>query len=845
MELNQPKKLYFALALFFLMFALFLSFALFFGGKGAFGGVFLRKNISFSVKDNEGNIVLSEKIAKELPEGGIVLKVKNNEKESLGFSLYQNGKEKVSFSLAPSEEREVKLDSSGKPLSLFARKGKEEFAYLSDLESLEAITEKMENGGDITALLPLKGEKIFLNSPFRFFGNFRFDEINIETVLSGKIVLCPDRAFSGEIYTQAPLCEVFYKNFSPDFPKEDRDFYFKAKSLNGKRLSLRSFPISSFEKLKRLADESLLPKMPSEAKITFTAPFQIKESVSLKGLASLNFSSPVDFCGNTITFSSDEKGEYSVKTALGANVGGTSLIFLSPKSSLLWEGAGQIPDLSTIEKGSNVKNYNGTPLTLGGEGEGIPVLSLSAENYDLLTSDVFFFVKGNLLCATLPYLFDKKSLDEGDFSLSCENAEVFLEGNLSNGTIVTKDHSGKERRFRVEILREAMNIPVVNIETENGAEIVSKSQYISATFSMDGGKSEYSSLSESHIRIRGRGNSTWKWEKKPYKIHFDEPTSLLGLPKAEEWALVSNYADKSLMRNHLAQKMASELSFAYCPTQAYVDVFLNGEYLGVYTLGEHLEAGEGRVEVDYDPNAIDCGYFLEAGGVVSGVDVKGMNYFHAGLVKFVLIKSPDYNTLTSEQFNFIKEYMLKADEAVKKGEGYEEYLDIESVIDWLIMTELSCNTDCSWRRSTYFVKDPGGKLVMGPVWDFDLAFGNFSKDNPGDDTWVSSEPEDDYVGETWSTYLLKDPEFQKAFKKRWQEVSKSLMDTALSEIEKDYRILSPSAELNFERWDILGRKVAFERHDTTEYKTYSSQIYYLQDFLIERAAWIDAQVENW
>jgi hypothetical protein len=299
------------------------------------------------------------------------------------------------------------------------------------------------------------------------------------------------------------------------------------------------------------------------------------------------------------------------------------------------------------------------------------------------------------------------------------------------------------------------------------------------------------------------------------------------------------------MRNHVAQVMASTLSFEYSPTQAFVDVFLNGEYLGVYNLGEHLEAGEGRVEVEYDAGAVDCGYFLEAGGVVSGVDVNGMNYFHADLLKFVLIKSPEYESLTTEQFQFIKNYFLEANAAIKKGKGYEKYLDMESVIDWLIMTEITYNTDCSWRRSTYFKKNPGEKLVMGPVWDFDLAFGNFSKDNAGFDTWVSSEPDDDYIGETWSTYLLKDPEFQKAFRKRWKEVSEDLKNVALSEIERSYEILSPSADLNFKRWDILGKKVAFERHDTTNYKTYSSQIYYLQNFLIERFAFIDAQVENW
>ena len=92
---------------------------------------------------------------------------------------------------------------------------------------------------------------------------------------------------------------------------------------------------------------------------------------------------------------------------------------------------------------------------------------------------------------------------------------------------------------------------------------------------------------------------------------------------------------------------------------------------------------------------------------------------------------------------------------------------------------------------------------------------------------------------------MQDPEFQKAFRARWDEVKTHLVETALEAIDEDYELLSPSAEENFDRWDILGRKVAFERHDTVNYKTYESQIEYLKNFLLNRAAWIDAQVEEW
>ena len=522
-----------------------------------------------------------------------------------------------------------------------------------------------------------------------------------------------------------------------------------------------------------------------------------------------------------------------------------SLDVNAPASELTWDGLGSIPRLATAEKLWNIKGYNGAATTLGGFGSALPELSFLVSENEFLDGDLLFTPSGNQLLATVPFQVSAADLAGGHYHLSCENGTARLEGDLKTGRIVATDSEGRTRRYSLGLLREGYSIPVVQLETENHVGITSKSQYVSATFSMDGGTSGIESVKEIGIRIRGRGNSTWKWEKKPFKIHFDEPVSLLGLPAAEEWALFANYADKSLIRNRLAQVMASTLSFDYCPTQECVDVFLNGEYLGVYTLGEHLEEGEGRVEVTHDSTRLDCGFFLEAGGVVAGVDVKGLNYFHAGLVKFVLIKTPDYETLTSEQFDYIMEYMQAADKAVKAGEGYEDYLDVDSVVDWLIMIEFANNTDCAWRRSTYFTKDPGEKLVMGPVWDFDLAFGNFSKDEAGFDIWVSSEPEDDYVGETWSTYLLEDPEFRARFKARWNEVRDTLLDTALKEIDESYERLAPSAKENFERWKILGKKVAFERHDTKKYLTYESQIQYLKDFLTKRAAWIDEQLENW
>ena len=845
-DLKQPRKLYITSFILLFLAGFFFAWTLFFSGEGAYGGALRKERFSFFLLGEEGEVLLSRDESLPLTAGKRSLRLKNGEDREISFILYQEGEEMARGEVSPREEIRFEIESGSAPLSILLKREEKEVAYLSDEASFHSAAEEMPQGGDLVFLSPVRLGKIFLSAPFRLFGAFSFEEMSLRTDLAGKVVLYPDEAFCANLYVSSPRCALHCRNFTPGFAKEERNFFIKAKSFNGEYLSPASYPVSSFGQLERLSDQKLLPDLTEGANIVFTKPFNVEGSLCFNQIVSLTFSAPISFCGNRLSFFSEKEGTFRVKSAPGATVDCALLEFSAPFADLVWESeGGAVPALSTVNKIDNVKSYNGDALSLGGAGKGIPSLSLSAEKNDFLEEDVSFTQKGNLLCADLPYLVDKIALQDAVFTLSCQGGEATLSGSLPDGVIVTRDEQGRERRFAVAVEREGLGIPVVYLETMDGAEISSKTQYVSATFRMDGENSAYETQNEVPIRIRGRGNSTWKWEKKPYKIHFEEKTSLLGLPAAEEWALFANYADKSLMRNHLAQKMAEVLSFEYCPTQAYVDVFLNGAYLGVYTLGEHLETGEGRVEIDYDMNKNDCGFFLEVGGVVSGVDVKGMNYFHAGLLKFVLIKSPEYTTLTSQQFSYIKDYLVRANDAVKSGVGYDEYLDMDTLVDWMIMTELSCNTDCSWRRSTYFSKKPGEKLKMGPVWDFDLAFGNFSKDNAGDDTWVSTEPDDDYVGETWSTYLLEDPAFRALFKQRWQEVSAKLIRVAMEEIDEDYKLLSPSAEMNFARWDILGKKVAFERQDTKYYRTYSSQIYYLKNFIKTRAAWIDSQVEAW
>ncbi len=839
----KPKKLIVLLVICVVLMLLLSAAALYFFTVGAYGGVFRYTIPKISFTDASGIAVFQEGTLVYSEEGNRYV-LNNQERHTVTLSLFSAGDLLTELTLAPGEEKEVTLPFPKKP-TLVIQSEEVNFAYIGDEEGLRAATLLLREGGDLYFPQALALSSAHFSAPFRLFGDFSVDEITFATDLAGAIVLHPEKEGSVLPIISAPAASFYTKNLTLPIGEERIDYYITAQSYNGKKLRSDYFPITTWEEFSALSDLSRLPKLPDGAEIAFLSEFDMENDVILLGHHSLDFKKKIYFGDKKVMLEAQGEGEFRVKTALGTAPSAEELIFSAPLSDLVWESEVlAVPASESIEKYSNIKHYNGEDCTLGGEGKAIPTLTLTELDHEEFVEEIPFKAKGNLLVGTLPYLISKGDLKAASYTLTCESGTCRLEGDLASGIVVTEDEEGRERRFGISVAREKESIPVVHLETEGGADIVSKSQYISGTFVLDGAETEIPSVKESHIRIRGRGNSTWKWEKKPYKIHFDEPTSLLGLPAAEEWALFSNYADKSLIRNRLAQVIASKLSFDYCPTQVCVDVFLNGEYLGIYTLGEHLEAGEGRVEIKEDPARMDCGYFLEAGGVVAGVDVKGMNYFHAGLVKFVLIKTPDYSLLTSEQFDFIKKYMQAADEAVKAKEGYEEYLDLQTLVDWFLMIELSNNTDCAWRRSTYFTKNPGEKVKMGPVWDFDLAFGNFSKDVEGFNTWVSTS-EDDYVGETWSTHLLQDPEFQALVKKRWLEVRDILLEAAMEEIDASYELLSPSAKYNFRRWDILGKKVAFERHDTKNYPTFRSQMTYLKDFLENRFAWLDSQILAW
>lgn len=202
------------------------------------------------------------------------------------------------------------------------------------------------------------------------------------------------------------------------------------------------------------------------------------------------------------------------------------------------------------------------------------------------------------------------------------------------------------------------NIPTIYIETFGNRSVTSKTTYVYATMTYVDGANivQYDSL-----QIRGRGNSTWGLAKKPYRIKFNESTKFLGkgYAKNKSWTLLANHGDKSLLRNAVTFTMGDFLGQPFSPAAHFVDLYLNGTYLGNYQVSDQVNVDNKRVEiyeqedVATDDSNITGGYLVEVDGFGTSETV----YFRTNKNLIVSVKSPDEDVINTAQRNYIKNYL--------------------------------------------------------------------------------------------------------------------------------------------------------------------------------------------
>jgi hypothetical protein len=416
------------------------------------------------------------------------------------------------------------------------------------------------------------------------------------------------------------------------------------------------------------------------------------------------------------------------------------------------------------------------------------------------------------------------------------------------------------------------HLPIISIETEDEIKNNSKVRGKFRIYWKNGNQN--STLDTPYLvvdkGIEYRGRSSLRFPKKSMAIEIrntmgiDSSLAIFEMPRASDWVLHNPYSDKSLIRNALVYDLAGDI-MDYAPRTRFVELEVNGDYYGVGLFTERIQALPGRVPMKKvgkdakDGNAVTGGYVLKFD--------KGNRSERVWTSTFpssqdddeyvsVLAHDPPKRELNSEQQDYLEDYLEDFDQLMFSPEyndplrGYERYIDVGSLIDYTIFSELTRNVD-AYRISTYFYKAnnvDGGRLHFGPVWDYNIALGNANYcegyDHRGwawDFNYVCDD-DDNFVHFWWEKWA-RDSSFQEKFRSRWKELRTGMLSDAsvLSRIDSLVNVIGPAADRNFQRWPVLGRYV-WPNDFIGE--TYEDEIDHLRSWLLRRMSWMDEAIRE-
>ena len=389
-------------------------------------------------------------------------------------------------------------------------------------------------------------------------------------------------------------------------------------------------------------------------------------------------------------------------------------------------------------------------------------------------------------------------------------------------------------------LYQLTNLPTVVINTYNAQEITSKEVEIGSNVYIIS-ENGTNLLSGEETKVRGRGNASWNFPKKPYRLKFDKKQSPLGAPaSAKKWTLLSNYGDKTLMRNMLAFEVSRNVGQPYTPFCHPVDVIVNGEYRGCYQLCDQVEAASGRVEAK-------DGYLIEIDAYAYDEEV----WFSSKKGTPVTIKHPDDDEITDGQIAFITSYFNKMESAVFASNftdpevGYRKYLDLDSFLRNFIVGEFCGNTDTFW--SVYMYKDAEeGKLYTGPAWDYDLAFENDYRTYPINNLYdyiyrSGGSAASDAVKQMVTKIVKEDAAAKARLVELWEEALNNGLRDLNSYLDENAELLRESQDLNFKRWKILNQKVHM---NCQALGSYDAEVEYVKGYITKRIEKFDQIVRR-
>ena len=398
------------------------------------------------------------------------------------------------------------------------------------------------------------------------------------------------------------------------------------------------------------------------------------------------------------------------------------------------------------------------------------------------------------------------------------------------GDLLCTVYSGNDKRdYKVSLVCPQINneLPVLRIDL-NASDIKEEYTWLESKLMLyDAANNDMRwNYTDEAVNIRGRGNSTWVLPKKPYRIKFPKKISPLKdiTTQAKNWSLLAHDMDKSLIRNHLGFCIAREL-FAnnFVPVSDYVNVYFKDDYHGLYQLTDHIERGEGRVEIEKldvktgdGPDVITGGYMLES---VINIDdpaihfttTKGFGFDH---------KYPKDDDHLDSQYKWIEDYVQQAEDVLfsdafdDPNNGWRHYFDENTLVDYIITKELSGDMD-GYISTRLYKKRGDDKLYLGPVWDMDKGWGNDNRtphvDYPPNNSLMifAGFRMNGTSGTDWFCRFWEDKSLRDAVSLRWKQMKEILFTRVEAEIDRCQNEMAKSIQANFEVWPFNYQKSEF------------------------------------
>ncbi|MBR5134758.1 MAG: CotH kinase family protein, partial [Clostridia bacterium] len=487
---------------------------------------------------------------------------------------------------------------------------------------------------------------------------------------------------------------------------------------------------------------------------------------------------------------------------------------------------------------------------------------------ELSTDAVQPYLIGETIIPTFEFDGDRVTFNGQDVT----SGETAVELRADN-EIVVKKGLGKTT-YRLQIDDRSRGLPAVCIDAI-GPAYFEKYDYtdVEVTIlgaSIYGGENIYAARGGAKLR----GNSTSSYNKRPFHIRLDEKANVFGLGSAKHWVLLANFLDPSSLRNNTVYSFASKLSALtehlggtkqFVPRTRAVEVYISGEFQGLYDLSDHIQVNPNRIDIDEsgeefddDGNRLhpegDVGYYLEIedkSRVLYETDRERTYYvtisncggvFEDGTL-YAQIKSPE--NPSPEQREFIQGYLQTVNDLIlAKDDRVWDYIDIDSFIDWYLVNELFKNTDSAFQSSIKLYKDKGGKLCMGPVWDFDIGAAAVSYNGVSSpEGWLTRSS--GRCG--WYEALFSMPVFDEAVKARWAALHKAgILEEIETDVNTQAALISEAATFNYQMWHSSYVSAVYRTDwlhvpNVCMYGSWEEQLIHFKKFMRERIAWMDGE----